>query len=195
MFESIKNKIAETKWKTHIKAVGPDEALFEAKTKEQVCMALNAGADINAKVDGTKSRPLTIAALNGETEKVKLLIKKGADVNAKDGFHKTPLFYAVQYNYIEIVKLLIAAGTDLSVQQYGTRQTVLDYANTDEMKKLLRKHGAPSWFQFEAESWKQKRDPKFRAKLAATKEHLKSKPRLRGVSGVATLGKAKSEQR
>ncbi len=194
MFESIKNKMAEIKWKNHIKAVGPDQALFEAKTKEQVCMALNAGADINAK-DDLRARPLTLAALNGETEKVKLLIEKGADVNAKDGFDKTPLFYAVQYNYIEIVKLLIAAGTDLSVQQYGTRQTVLDYANTDEMKKLLRKHGAPSWFQFKAESYKQRTDPKFRAKLAATKEHLKSKPRLRGVSGVVTLGKAKSEQR
>ena len=60
---------------------------------EAVRWHLDAGTDVNAKgVTGWTA--LHHAALNGGKEIVELLIGKGADVNAKNNLHKTPLYYA-----------------------------------------------------------------------------------------------------
>ncbi|MBR4508599.1 MAG: ankyrin repeat domain-containing protein [Elusimicrobiaceae bacterium] len=73
-------------------------------------------------------------------ETVKLLIAKGADVNIKDDYGRTPIFNASE----EKVKLLIAAGADVNVRDVSG-MTPLDYATTDEeIKKLLIKQGAKS---------------------------------------------------
>lgn len=48
-----------------------------------------------------------------EENKLKLLIDRGGNVNAKDPFGKTPLHRAVKYGRCGISKLLIDAGADL----------------------------------------------------------------------------------
>ncbi|WP_048197572.1 ankyrin repeat domain-containing protein, partial [Methanocaldococcus sp. FS406-22] len=59
---------------------------------------------------------LIMACQEGDVEKVKELIKKGANVNAKNRFGGTPLQAAVVGNHIEVVKLLIENGADLNVR-------------------------------------------------------------------------------
>ncbi len=76
------------------------------------------GADINA-LDIRKSksgrRPLNWAAFYGHTEIVKLLLDKGADINAQNKTGYTPIHHAVENNQKDIVILLIAAKADVSI--------------------------------------------------------------------------------
>ena len=46
-----------------------------------------------------------------------LLITKGADVNAKNDRHATPLHPAALYGHKEVVELLIAAGADVNAKE------------------------------------------------------------------------------
>lgn len=71
---------------------------------------IQSGADLNAKVDDETS--LIKAADHSET--LKFLISKGANLEAKTGFGKTALFYAIQFNNFDCVKLLIEKGTDFN---------------------------------------------------------------------------------
>jgi ankyrin repeat protein len=61
------------------------------------------------------SQELHEAALDGNTAKVKALIDKGADVNAKatENGGVTPLILAAQEGHFEMVRLLLDKGADL----------------------------------------------------------------------------------
>ncbi|MCI7698443.1 MAG: ankyrin repeat domain-containing protein [Akkermansia sp.] len=65
-----------------------------------------AGATVNTY----QETALKMAAAEGHTEAVKLLLAAGADVNARDMNGWTALMEASDYGHTEIVKLLIAAG-------------------------------------------------------------------------------------
>jgi ankyrin repeat protein len=43
-----------------------------------------------------------------------LLIDEGADVNAQEGEHRTPIIQAALKEHIEIVRLLLRAGADFN---------------------------------------------------------------------------------
>jgi len=57
-----------------------------------------------------KDKELTDAADSGYAEKVKKLIKEGANVNAKDKDGNTALMYAAFMGNTDIVKILKEAG-------------------------------------------------------------------------------------
>jgi ankyrin repeat protein len=61
-----------------------------------------------------KNIELLVASDKGDVEKVKKLLKEGADVNAKGKYGYTPLHKAAFYRYIEIVKLLIENGANVN---------------------------------------------------------------------------------
>src|SRR3990167_10679708 len=64
---------------------GPNEDLLDAaKSGNSVGVeaAIAAGADINTNIYGTAA--LIVAAINGHTDIVRLLLDKGADINATD---------------------------------------------------------------------------------------------------------------
>ncbi|NRD23173.1 ankyrin repeat domain-containing protein [Winogradskyella litoriviva] len=56
--------------------------------------------------------PLCKAVATGNTEEVKRLLKNGADVNAKSN-GMMPIHYAAKYNRVELIKVLITAGSKI----------------------------------------------------------------------------------
>ena len=58
--------------------------------------------------------PLHNAAYAGKLESARLLIERGADVNAGAGIHATPLIEAAFKGHLEMVKLLVLYGADVN---------------------------------------------------------------------------------
>lgn len=75
------------------------------------------------------------------TQIIKELIKKGALVSGRDKYEKTPLHIAAKYNNLVAAKMLIEAGCKL-MDKDEDGKTPLDYAESAEMIKLLKSHGA-----------------------------------------------------
>ena len=69
------------------------------------------------------------------------LIKKGAFVSAQDENGKTPLHIAAEYNHLYAARLLLKSGTKVMPKDKKGK-TPLDYAESAEMIKLLKEHGA-----------------------------------------------------
>jgi len=67
---------------------------------------IESGADVNAKDNLFGRTALMIASFYGHKEVVELLLKKGADVNAKDKNGRTALMIASKKGHKEIVELL-----------------------------------------------------------------------------------------
>jgi len=89
------------------------------------------------------------ATWDGHKEVVELLISKGADVNAKDMYGKTPLHRACEGEK-GIAELLIDKGVDVNAED-NDGETPLDHAE-GEIADLLRKHGGKTGKELKAES-------------------------------------------
>lgn len=112
---------------------GDDTALMEAarsddpRNKVIIRLLLDRGADVRAG----GNRALLNAAKEAGPEVVEMLLKKGADPNARnivpdsgDSAGDTALMYAAQGDFVKAVRLLLAAGADArAVNERG--QTVL----------------------------------------------------------------------
>lgn len=71
------------------------------------------GADVNAYADNpNRVAPVHAAAASCDHETMKLLLARGADVNAKQVMDYTPLHGAASRGDIEMGKLLLAHGAD-----------------------------------------------------------------------------------
>ena len=92
-----------------------------------------------------KNKPsLPRAAANGNKAVVKLLLEKGAELEAKDGYSRTPLSCAVANGHEAVVKLLLEKGAELEAKDKDS-QTPLSYAaenGHEAVVKLLLERGA-----------------------------------------------------
>jgi len=83
------------------------------------------------------------AVRKGDAPTVTALLDKGADVNAKFRYGMTALFKAAERGHIEVVKILLARGVDVTVKDtfYGaTAMTwALDNNHLDVVQALLEK--------------------------------------------------------
>ena len=92
--------------------------------------ALAEGTDVNAQDDEVGLAPLAWAALHGQTEAMRLLIEKGADVNARSEDGNTPLHVAAFLGQAEAAKLLIDNGADINARDEDG-ETPADVLKTD----------------------------------------------------------------
>jgi hypothetical protein len=103
------------------------------------------GTDVNAPDRKTGIPPLIWAALEGEVEEVRALLKGGANVNICTD--ETPLMAAAKKGYdakhIEIVEILLAHGADVNAtDRYGSSAVrIAQRKGLAKMVALLASHG------------------------------------------------------
>jgi ankyrin repeat protein len=102
-----------------------NKPLPEADVK-RVVELVSAGADVD--VDG-ETPVLDIVAAKGTSEHIAILIKKGARVNPKSKYAEGPLFKAVEYKNLPVIRTLIDKGIDLDRTNIDGL-TAMEYAAT-----------------------------------------------------------------
>ena len=78
------------------------------------------------------------AAWNGHLAICRLLIYKGAQVEAKDNDGWTPLHLAAQEGHVEIIRLLYDFGADIEARSYDTGSRPLHIAATHGRLSVLK---------------------------------------------------------
>jgi len=106
--------------------IGYIDNLFKPKSEEDIIK------DLSNLSQEEKDEKLIEASRIGQLDILKLLIKIGANVNAKDSYGYTPLLYASRYNKLEVVKLLLKAGADINVRNKGDTALILAFINGHE---------------------------------------------------------------
>lgn len=76
---------------------------------------LDAGANINALDDELEHTPLILAVSFNYEDIIKLLINRGADINAGNKRKVTPIYYALHRNNLPLVKLLKDSGAEVDL--------------------------------------------------------------------------------
>jgi ankyrin repeat protein len=151
-----KDQDANTKKKQ--KGLSDDEVTFiEAARKgdnETVKRFLDSGMSVNLldKRDKELSTVLMVAAMAGQTETAKVLLARGAEVNAKTKQGRTALTWAAWRGMTDTVKALLAGGAEVnSRDQWGG--TPLNFAvdknRLDTMKVLLDAGANPNFHHTE----------------------------------------------
>ncbi len=127
---------------------------------EVVNALIQAGAEVNATNDYDET-PLLMAASRGHTGAVRLLIDAGAEVNATNDYDETPLLMAAFLGQTGAARLLIQAGANVNARDKDgrtpmdmarERKPYIDSRKQDECGRLLRKHGAKTGAELDAEA-------------------------------------------
>ena len=79
----------------------------ERGNTKDIMETLNLGADIEYKKSGVLRTPLLICCQNGDFENSRILIERGANINAMDNDRQTPLFFAIASSNVDLIRFLI----------------------------------------------------------------------------------------
>ena len=107
--------------RTRLRALTPLLMAAESGDAALIDALLNAGAAVDATND-SGTTPLMIAAASGSTEAVATLLAHGAKINTTEKtYGQTALFFAVERNRVEVVRLLLGRGADPNVKTVITK--------------------------------------------------------------------------
>ena len=107
-----------------------------AKHPEAVEILLDSGAEIDGREEEHHRTPLIVAAYKGCLGCARYLVRRGADINARDDLGKTALWYAATpYSYSpvggpQLIEFLANSGADLEVKD-KTGMTPLAWARNN----------------------------------------------------------------
>lgn len=80
-----------------------------------VLYLINKGADVNLKTGNLQAQtPLHMCVAEGKYDCAKVLLQRGADVNARDRQKRTPLYKAARWGKADIMALLLAYGAEIT---------------------------------------------------------------------------------
>jgi ankyrin repeat protein len=117
----------------------PLEYAVQSKQRAVAEYLISKGANVNPTDYSQEAPILEFAILSGDVNMIKLLVDKGADINAAKALNA-----AVMMNNIEAVKLFLKHGASVNLPDVGG-ETALHNAVEDgqiQMIKLLLEHGA-----------------------------------------------------
>lgn len=105
---------------------------------------LAAGADASYRFGKAENTALDIAIVKGHLSVVKILIRRGADINAADSSGRTPLSWAAFFNQADAIDELISAGANVFNRDTFGRSPfhVAIARNSPKATAMLFKHGA-----------------------------------------------------
>lgn len=119
---------------------------IETSESSNVERALAVGADVNVKNErGDPALIVAVAWSYGDTEIIKLLLERGADVNAKESsLGATALAFAISSGHTEIVRLLLENGADINTKDINGYTPLIEatFNNEIEIGRLLLEKGA-----------------------------------------------------
>jgi ankyrin repeat protein len=125
---------------------GATPLMWCAGNAAKVRLQLSKGANPNARSKLGRTPLLIAATYDGATEAARMLIEKGADVDARDKGGSSVLAKAAGSNNIEVARLLIAKGAGINtVDEAGVTPLFNAVSSGDRsgaMVKLLLEHGA-----------------------------------------------------
>jgi ankyrin repeat protein len=84
-----------------------------------------------------KNMALLDAVIADDPKKIRKLLDKGADVNAKDGHEYTALSSASDDGHTQIVKALLEAGADVNAKD-GYENTALSLASNEGYREIVK---------------------------------------------------------
>ena len=100
--------------------------------------------DINARGFDQKETPLHAASRRGHVETVRVLLRQGADTEARDNDGESPLFRAVQWGHVELAQVLLEHGADANAQDKTGRTPLhrTSFFRKPAVAQVLLSHGA-----------------------------------------------------
>ncbi|XP_053564508.1 M-phase phosphoprotein 8 [Bombina bombina] len=110
-----------------------------------VKFALNSTEEYNLDQEDSSGMTLMMmAAAAGQDDLLRLLIKKGAKINARQKNGTTALIHAAEKNHLTTVALLLEAGAYVNVQQASGETALIKACKKGnwEIARLLLEHGA-----------------------------------------------------
>ena len=79
------------------------------------------------------------AILSQKYDVVKFLIDQGYDVNTKNKYGKTPIFYACDIGSFSIIRLLVDSGAIVRIKDNFNNEPIhISYDNFDQLDKAIR---------------------------------------------------------
>ena len=139
---SLEDQLARDRTLLNARGRGDWTALHHAARNNQVAAVnflVGKGADMNAQAMG--ETPFGITACHGYPECARVMLEAGVDVNQRSMRHRsTALHIASAQGHSEVVKLLLEHGADPNLEDEFS--SPIRDAKTEEIRRLLRAHGA-----------------------------------------------------